>query len=86
MGRKAWMPFRGTRAYVDGGVTWLNNDPLDADQPSLQSSWVSATVGYYATRWLSLEGFSGRTRRTRSASADSCSATRLASAPSRSSR
>lgn len=56
------MPFGRTRAYVDGGITWLNNDPLDTDQPSLQSSWVSGTVGYYATRWLSLEGFYGRTQ------------------------
>jgi hypothetical protein len=56
------MPLGRTRAYVDGGITWLNNDPLDTDQPSLQSSWISTTVGYYATRWLSLEGFYGRTQ------------------------
>lgn len=56
------MPLGRTRAYVDGGISWLNNDPLDTDQPSLQSAWVSSTLGYYATRWLSLEGFYGRTQ------------------------
>jgi hypothetical protein len=61
-GANVRMPLGRTRAYVDGGITWLNNDPLDTDQPSLQSSWISSTVGYYATRWLSLEGFYGRTQ------------------------
>jgi hypothetical protein len=56
------MPIGRTRAYVDGGVSWLNNDPLDSDQPSLQTVWLATTVGYYATRWLSLEGFYGRTQ------------------------
>jgi hypothetical protein len=56
------MPIGRTRAYVDGGISWLNNDPLDSDQPSLQTAWVSTTLGYYATRWLSLEGFYGRTQ------------------------
>jgi hypothetical protein len=56
------MPIGRTRAYVDGGISWLNNDPLDNDQPSLQTAWVSSTLGYYATRWLSLEGFYGRTQ------------------------
>jgi hypothetical protein len=55
-------PIGRTRAYVDGGISWLNNDPLDTDQPSLQSAWLSTSVGYYATRWLSLEGFYGRTQ------------------------
>jgi len=50
------------RAYVDGGFTWLNNDPLDTLQPSLRTAWVSGTVGYYMTRWLSLEGFYGHTQ------------------------
>jgi len=56
------MPLGRTRAYVDGGISWLHNDPLDTDQPSLQSSWISTTLGYSATRWLSLEGFYGRTQ------------------------
>jgi hypothetical protein len=61
-GANVRMPLGRTRTYVDGGVTWLNNDPLDTDQPSLHSGWVSASVGYSATRWLSLEGFYGRTQ------------------------
>jgi hypothetical protein len=56
------MPLGRTRTYVNGGISWLNNDPLDSDQPSLQSAWLSAVFGYYATRWLSLEGFYGRTQ------------------------
>ena len=56
------MPLGRTRAYVDGGVSWYNNDPLETDQPSLQSAWLSTTLGYYATRWLTLEGFYGRTQ------------------------
>jgi hypothetical protein len=44
------------------GVSWLNNDPLDTVQPSLQTSWLSSILGYYATRWLSLAGFYGRTQ------------------------
>jgi hypothetical protein len=56
------MPLGRTRAYVDGGLTWLNNDPLDTDQPSLQTAWLSGSIGYYATRWLTLEGFYDRTQ------------------------
>jgi hypothetical protein len=56
------MPLGRSRAYVNGGISWLNNDPLDTDQPSLQSGWLSGVLGYYATRWLSLEGFYGRTQ------------------------
>ncbi len=56
------MPLGRTRAYFDGGISWYNNDPLETDQPSLQSAWLSTTLGYYATRWLTLEGFYGRTQ------------------------
>lgn len=56
------MPLGRSRTYVDGGISWYNNDPLDTDQPALQSAWISTTLGYYATRWLSLEGFYGRTQ------------------------
>jgi hypothetical protein len=56
------MPLGLTRTYVDGGITWLHNDPLDTNQPSLQSSWISTALGYSATRWLKLEGFYGRTQ------------------------
>ena len=61
-GANVHMPLGRTRAYVDGGVSWLNNEPLDTDQPRLQTAWFSGNVGYYATRWLTLEGFYGRTQ------------------------
>lgn len=50
------MPIGG-RAYVDGGFTWLSNEPLDITQKSLQSTFFSSKVGYRLTRWLSAEGF-----------------------------
>jgi len=57
------MPLGRSRAYVDGGFSWLNNDPLDTvDQPSLQTMWLTSTVGYNLARWLSVEGFFGRTQ------------------------
>jgi hypothetical protein len=55
-------PIGHSRAYVDGGISWFNNDPLDSAQPTLQTAWFSGTVGYHATRWLSLEGFYARTQ------------------------
>ena len=48
---------RAPRVYVTAAFTWLNNDPLDTVQPSLRTAWVTTKVGYYLTRWLSLEGF-----------------------------
>ncbi|HET6492568.1 MAG TPA: hypothetical protein VFG44_06305 [Burkholderiales bacterium] len=56
------MPIGRTRAYVDGGIYWLNNEPLDTDQPRLRTAWFTSNVGSYATRWLRLEGFYGRTQ------------------------
>ena len=51
------VPFARNRAYVDGSVSYFNNDALQADQPSLRSLWFSTKVGYRATRWLRIEGF-----------------------------
>jgi hypothetical protein len=56
------MPIGRSRVYVDGGFAWLNNEPLDTVQPSLKTAWISGDAGYYATRWLTLEGFYGRTQ------------------------
>jgi hypothetical protein len=56
------MPIARTRAYVNGGLTWLSNAPLDTTQPSLQTKWMSGSGGYYLTRWLTAEGFFGRTQ------------------------
>jgi len=50
-------PIGRSRAYVNGGVLWMNNESLDNDRPSLRTLWLTGTVGYYLTRWLSLEGF-----------------------------
>jgi hypothetical protein len=55
-------PIGRTRAYVGGGFTWLNNLPLETNQPSLQTAWLTGTVGYYLARWLSIEGFYDRTQ------------------------
>lgn len=51
------VPFYRTRGYIDGSVALFDNDPLVATQPSLRSLWVSATLGYRLTRWLSAEGY-----------------------------
>lgn len=51
------VPFARNRAYVDGSVSYFNNDALHADLPSLHSLWFSTKVGYRATRWLTLEGY-----------------------------
>jgi hypothetical protein len=51
------VPFARNRAYVDGSVSYFNNDALRDDQPSLRSLWFSTKVGYRATRWLRIEGF-----------------------------
>jgi hypothetical protein len=52
------VPFARNRAYVDGSVARFNNDPLvENQQPSLRSVWLSGTLGYRFTRWLSMEGF-----------------------------
>jgi hypothetical protein len=55
-------PLGHTRAYVAGAFTWMNNESLDNSQPSLRTAWLAGTVGYYLTRWLSLEGFYERTQ------------------------
>ena len=55
-------PLHHSRAYVDGTFTWMNNDPLDSDQPGLRTAWLAGTFGYYLVRWLSVEGFYERTQ------------------------
>jgi hypothetical protein len=56
------IPFARNRAYVDGGLTRYDNDPLESLGPSVRSLWLSSTLGYRATRWLSVEGYFGRSR------------------------
>lgn len=58
----AHVPFARNRAYLDSGVSWFDNDPLELDQPSLKSLWLSSTIGYRLTQWLNVEGYAGRTQ------------------------
>jgi hypothetical protein len=58
----AHMPFARNRAYLAGSISWSDNEPLDPADPSLKTLLFSGTLGYRATRWLSLEGFYGRTQ------------------------
>ena len=53
----AHLPFYGTRGYIDGSLARFSNDPLEATQPSLRTLWLSGTLGYRLTRWLSAEGY-----------------------------
>jgi hypothetical protein len=53
----ALIPFARNRAYVNGAVSWLINDTLDAALPTLRSLHLTSTIGYRATRWLRIEGF-----------------------------
>lgn len=54
------VPFARNRAYVDGSVSWFDNEPLEAGQSNLRSVWMSGRMGYRATRWLRIEGFYNR--------------------------
>jgi hypothetical protein len=56
----AVVPFARNRAYAEGGLTWFDNDALEAGQPSLSTVWLSGKVGYRVTRWLRMEGFYNR--------------------------
>jgi hypothetical protein len=55
------VPIVSSRVFVDGRVAWFDNDALEGGQPSLQSLWLSGTVGYHATRWMNVEVFVDRT-------------------------
>jgi hypothetical protein len=56
------VPFGLGRAFVDATVGWSNNQALDATQPDLRTVVLSPRFGYYATRWLRIEGFYDRIR------------------------
>ena len=58
----AHVPVGTSRLYVEGTVAWFDNDPLESGQPSLQSLWLSTTLGYRAFRWLDLEAYGERTQ------------------------
>jgi hypothetical protein len=54
------LPAISRRLYTEGSVTWYDNEPLEVGQPSLQSLWLSGTLGYRASRWLNVEGYVDR--------------------------
>jgi hypothetical protein len=54
------VPFARRRAYLEGGLSWFNNEDLEPDEPKLRSSWLTAKVGYRVTRWLNVEGYYAR--------------------------
>lgn len=56
----AHVPFAANRFYLDTGISRFNNEPLEPGQPNLRSLWWSARVGYFAARWLRVEGFYNR--------------------------
>ena len=56
------VPFSRTRAYVEGGLTRFDNEPIALTQEKLRSLFVSGIVGYRATRWVNLEGFYRRSQ------------------------
>ena len=58
------VPFAGLRGYADGSIARLNNEPLEAVQPSLRSTWLTGTLGYRLTRWLSVEGYYAQSQQT----------------------
>ena len=55
------LPIESKRIYADSSVAWYDNDPIEEEQPSLQSLWVTAAVGYRVARWLNVEVYADRT-------------------------
>ena len=56
------VPFYGTRGYIDGSVARFKNEPLAPTQPSLRTFWLTSSLGYRLTRWLSAEGYYGHSQ------------------------
>jgi hypothetical protein len=53
----ARVPFARNRAYVDGGISWRDSEPVLEQELRLQSLWLKTSVGYAFQRWLRLEAF-----------------------------
>jgi hypothetical protein len=51
------MPIARNRAYVQSSTIWRRNNPELEAEPSLQSFWLSTTVGYRIARPIRIEGF-----------------------------
>jgi hypothetical protein len=58
------VPFARNRGYVEGSATRSVNEPITVGQPNLRSLWFTGSVGYHVSRWLSAEGFVGRTQQS----------------------
>jgi hypothetical protein len=55
------VPFAADRAYMEGSITWHDNDPLSLGEPSLRTLWLALSAGYALARWIRVEGYYGRT-------------------------
>ena len=51
------VPFARKRAYVDGGISWRDSEPVLEQELRLKSLWLKTSVGYAFQRWLRLEAF-----------------------------
>jgi hypothetical protein len=51
------VPFARKRAYVDGGISWRDSEPVLEQELRLQSLWLKTSVGYALQRSLRLEAF-----------------------------
>ena len=58
----AHVPFGRNRFYVDGSIARMEADALDPAQASLTSLWTTGSLGYRATRWLTMEGYYSHAR------------------------
>ena len=56
------IPFHGTRGYIDGSVAHFDNEPLEPTQANLRTFWLTGTLGFRLTRWLSAEGYYGHSQ------------------------
>ena len=51
------VPFARRRAYVDGGISWRDSEPVLVGGLGLKSLVVQTSLGYSFQRWLRLEAF-----------------------------
>jgi hypothetical protein len=62
-------PFARGRVVANGSVTYRRSDPILSQGLTilLDSYWTQASLGYYVTRWLRMEGFYAFTHQSSSA-------------------
>lgn len=56
------MPLGRQRTYVQGSAAWRRSTPFETESLQLDTSWVRATVGHFATRWSRIEALYTYTR------------------------